>query len=236
MGNETRLRRPEPERTGPIRSFASAFSAQSTGKTSDETAVDHTARGPTGHNTHGVELAYQVINQYLNDGRQAAARLNGENYNTRPVTDRLQEVIERTVRLATDLLPLWLEALVSAVRIDPPPTPSGSQSMAPVEDNREGADRGIAISIEMIASQPVTVSLDLREHSEQMPLMTLGLRGVDPNKPELSDIHIEPDEAGGIKFRIQVPPATPPGIYCGVIVDRETGGNRGTLSLHIAPS
>ncbi len=232
MGDETRLRRPDPERTGPIRSFGKTFSPQWPGEANRETSASGTVSGSAGRTAHWVELAYQVIDKHINDGRRAAAQLNGQHYSTRPATDRLQEVIERSLRLASELLPLWLEALASAVSIDPPRVPSASQST--VADKSDGVQRGVAIAIEMAANRPVTVLVDLREHSEQMPLVTLGLRAVDPGKPELSDIQIEPDEAGRLRFRIRVPPCAPSGNYCGVIVNRETGESRGMLTLRIA--
>jgi hypothetical protein len=181
----------------------------------------------------GVELAYRIIDKHINDGRQRAAMLNAEPYNIQAATDRLQEVIERTIRYSAELLPLWLEALTTAVRIEPPQTPAA----APTVSNGGNQDRGegsTAVAIEMISTRPVTVSIDLRENSERMPLAVLGLRALERDKPELSDIHIAPDPAGGLRLRICIPEGHPPGSYYGVILNRESGESRGTLTVRVS--
>lgn len=226
MGDDKRLHRKDPERTGPLRSFTEMYSSRPGMRQREDSAQAQ---------AEGVGLAYRVIEKHINDGRRSAEMLNGQPYNTRAATDRLQEVIERTLRSWSELLPLWLEAITTAVTIEPPrmsPTPP------PVMQNGESrgsisGDGSSAIEIEMISMRPVIVSIDLRENSDKMPLATLGLRAVDRSKPELSEIGIEPDAAGGIKVRICVQQSHPAGIYSGVIVNRETGESRGTLTVRV---
>jgi hypothetical protein len=160
---------------------------------------------------------------------------NGQPYNTRAVTDRIQEVIERTLRSWNELLPLWLEAITTAVTVEPPRMSPTPPSVMQNGENRgaSAGDGSSAIAIEMISMRPVTVSIDLRENSDQMPLATLGLRAVDRSKPELSEIGIESDAASGIKVRICVPQSHPAGTYSGVIVNRETGESHGTLTVRV---
>jgi hypothetical protein len=86
----------------------------------------------------------------------------------------------------------------------------------------------------MISSKPATVSIDLREDSQRMSLAVLGLRAVDPGKPELSDVDLEADPTGGLKLRICIPQSCPPGTFSGVIVNRETGESRGTLTVRVS--
>ena len=222
MGDDKRLHRKDPERTGPLRSFTEMYTSRP-GMRLREDATEAQAEG--------VGLAYRVIEKHINDGRRSAEMLNGQPYNTRAVTDRLQEVIERTLHSWSELLPLWLEAITTAVTIEPPrmsPTPPPR-----MQNGENPGDGSSAISIEMISMRPVTVSIDLRENSGQMPLATLGLRAVDRSKPELSEIGIEPDAAGGIKVRICVPQLHPAGTYSGVIVNCETGESRGTLTVRV---
>lgn len=234
MADDKRLHRKDPERTGPIRSFTERYMPGSDTRLQEEIVANSAARGNAAG--EGVGLAYRIIDKHINDGRQSAETLNGQPYNTRTAADRLQEVIERTLRSWSELLPLWLEAVTMAVTIEPPRMPSTSPPVMQNGENRDagGGDGSSAIAIEMIATRPVTVSIDLRENSDQMPLAALGLRAVDRSKPELSEIGIEPDVAGGIKVRICVPQSHPAGTYSGVIVNRETGESRGTLTVRVS--
>jgi hypothetical protein len=236
MAEDKRLHRNDPERTGPIRSFTEAYTSRPGTRGREETAENgamyaDAAEAPA----EGVGLAYRIIDQHIKDGRRSAEMLNRQRYNTRAATDRLQEVIERTLRSWSELLPLWLEAIATAVTVEPPRLPATPPAPLGNSENRGpgGGEGSSAIAIEMISSRPVRVAIDLRDNSEQMPLAVLGLRAVDRSKPELSEIVIESDVAGGIKLRICVPPPHPAGIYSGVIVNSETGESRGTLTVRV---
>jgi hypothetical protein len=229
MGDDKRLHRKDPERTGPVRSFTDLYISREAGIARGE-SLDGEQAEDIAAREQGVRLAYRVIEQHINDGRRTAAMLNGQAYNPRGATDLLQEVIERTIRYSSELLPLWLEALTSALRIDPPRMSSPS----PGTEDLAGTERAIAVAVEMISSKPATVSIDLREDSHRMSLAVLGLRAVDPGKPELSDVDLEADPTGGLKLRICIPQSCPPGTFSGVIVNRETGESRGTLTVRVS--
>lgn len=234
MGDDKRLHRRDPERTGPIRSFTEMYISRPGARVGDGTPANVAVPEDAAEGQEqGVDLAYRVIDKHIADGRRSAAMLNGQPYHTRAATDRLQEVIERTIRYSSELLPLWLEALTTALRIEPPRMPPAPPAMLRGE-NQDRGEGSTAVAIEMISTRPVTVSIDLRENSEQMPLAALGLRAVDRSKPELGDIGVEPDPAGGIKLRICIPRSYPPGTYSGVIVNRETGESRGTLTVRVS--
>jgi len=229
MGDDKRLHRKDPERTGPVRSFTDLYISREAGRARGE-SLDSEQAEDIAAREQGVSLAYRVIERHINDGRRTAAMLNGQAYNTRGATDLLQEVIERTIRYSSELLPLWLEALTSALRIDPPQMSSPS----PGTEDLAGTERSIAVAVEMISSKPATVSIDLREDSQRMSLAVLGLRAVDPGKPELADVDLEADPTGGLKLRICIPQSCPPGTFSGVIVNRETGESRGTLTVRVS--
>src|SRR5215469_13278543 len=111
MGDDKRLHRKDPERIGPLRSFTEMYTSRPGMRPREDLAQAQ---------AEGVSLAYRVIEKHINDGRRSAEMLNGQPYNTRAATDRLQEVIERTLRSWSELLPLWLEAITTAVTIEPP--------------------------------------------------------------------------------------------------------------------
>ena len=233
MGDDKRLHRPDPERTGPIRSFTERYIAHPATRVREEAGGSGISETGVGIQEQGIDLAYQVIDKHINDGRRTAAMLNGQPYNTRAATDRLQEAIERTIRYSSELLPLWLEALTTAVRIEPsrmPPVPSPNASM---DESQPRNEHSVAVAVEIQATRPVSVSVDMRENSERMPLVALGLRAIDRSKPELSAISIAPDPAGGIKLKICIPDESPSGTYSGVIVNSDTGESRGTLTVRL---
>jgi hypothetical protein len=231
MGDDKRLHRRDPERTGPVRSFTDSYISREAARARGETPNSEEPEDATA-GEQGVGLAYRVIEQHINDGRRTAAMFNGHAYNTRSATDLLQEAIERTIRCSSELLPLWLEALTSALRIEPPmSSPSPGAASAEDLDRRE---HPIAVELEMISTKPATVSIDLREDSQRMSLAVLGLRAIDGTKPELSDIELEADPAGSLKLRICIPQSCPPDTFAGVIVNRETGESRGTLTVRVS--
>ena len=240
MSDSKRLRRDDPVRTGPIRNFSGLYSwsganGNSSGVSKSPSSETVSREGQDHSGDDGVSLAYRVIEKHINDGKRNAGALNGQPYNIRPVTDGFQELLERTLRFQTELLPLWLEVLSSAVRIDPGRTayPPGTASRS--ESNGAHTNGAKTISIEMSSSRPVEVSIDLRESAETLPLMTLGLRAIDERKPPLNDIVFVLDPTRGVvKLKILIPDNHPPDTYSGVIVSRSTGEAQGTLSVRIS--
>ncbi len=240
MSDSKRLRRDDPARTGPIRNFSGLYSWSGGNGNSSRMSTPASSEGAAREGQEdlrdeGVGLAYRVIEKHINDGKRNAGLFNGQPYNIRPVADGFQELLEKTLRYQSELLPLWLEALSSAVRVEPgrvayPPGHAGRSESKDAQTNGTKA-----ISIEMSSSRPGQVSIDLRENSEMLPLITLGLRAVDEHKPTLNDIIFVPDGTrGAVKLKISIPDNHPPDTYSGVIVNRSTGEMQGTLSVRIA--
>jgi hypothetical protein len=190
----------------------------------------------------GIPLAYRVIEKHISDGKKHAGQLNNQPYNTRLLSDAFQVLLERAIQYSGELLPLWLEALGSAVKFDPPSMSPGSFQFNNLRPDRPIATGkhappvpSIAVSIELNSRQPVHVLVDLRHGSADLHLVCLGLHAVDSTKPPLTDITLirEPSEVP-IKLRIAIPNDQPPGTYSGVIVNRNTGEPHGTLTVSIA--
>jgi hypothetical protein len=183
----------------------------------------------------GVELAYTVIEKYIAEGRRTAEGLSNQPYATRAPNDNLQVLVERMLRFQAEMLPLWIETLAKLVKVDPArngyaPTPDGG----PRSNGAQKAET-MAVVIEVVSLRPVQVSAEIRPNSELQSLVALGLSAVDAGKPILKDISLVPDEvAGRIKLRLRIPESQPPGTYSGVIVNRDSGETRGTLSIRIA--
>jgi hypothetical protein len=239
MSVRKRSQRKDPVRSSPIRNFSGLYKGPnlvaSSVKSEDS---DPSAKNPAGQaqvrGSGTVERAYKLIDKYVNEGKKDASQINDKQYNNRSATDGFQNILEKTIRYQRELMPLWLEALGSAVSVDRPRNPSDRWPVGrPDDDSSRGVSR--AISIEVVSSRPAQISIDLRENSESAALLSLGLRAVEENKPFLGDVSFAPETTGAaIKLRVSIPDSLSPGNYLGVIVDRNTGEACGTLSVRIA--
>ena len=97
-----------------------------------------------------------------------------------------------------------------------------------------GAVAVTRVKVAVTSPHPTEVSLDLRPRLTARRLVVQSLRTVEPDKPRLTDVAIEdtgPDEP--LTLRIRVPAEQPPGVYNGLIVDEDTSGPVGTVSVRI---
>ncbi len=239
MSDRKRLHRADPARIAPVRNFSKLYSRPDSvnGTNPSKPAQADAPRKvrSAGPLAEGVELAYSVIDKYITEGRQTAEALSNQPYTTRGPNDNLQDIVERMLRFQSEILPLWIETLATLVKVDPSRNGSAAAPEGWPGSNGSPKSETIAVSIEVISLRPVQVSVELRPNSEAQSLVALGLNAVDPGKPVLTDISLGPDEIPGrIKLRLRIPENQPPGIYSGVIVNRDSGETRGTLSIRIA--
>jgi hypothetical protein len=197
--------------------------------------------------TRGVELGYRVIEEYLRQGQRVAQQINGRSYSIGRAGADLQELVERVFRDSTDLLSLWV-GFVSSLAANSELTGTFSRAWqpSPFEPPQKGTSayaassnggpphQGTAVSIEVVSSRPVQVTLDLYPQSAGLSLMTPGLHAMNVQMPPLTDITFEiSSDAGVPRLRVRVPEGQPPDVYTGVVVDRNTGLPRGTLSVRV---
>jgi hypothetical protein len=239
MSDRKRLHRAEPARVAPVRNFSKLYNGpdSANGINPAKPAQSDAPRKirSAGPLAEGVELAYSVIDKYVAEGRRTAEGISDQPYTTRAPNDNLQDMLERILRFQSEMLPLWIETLATLVKVDPSRNGSAATREAwPVSDGGPKSET-TAVSIEVVSVRPVQVSVELRPNSEAQSLVALGLNAIDPGKPVLTDISLVPDEVPGrIKLRIRIPETQPPGTYSGVIVNRDSGETRGTLSIRIA--
>jgi hypothetical protein len=239
MSNRKRLHRAAPARTAPLRNFSKLYSLSDSPNSTNSAKPAHSdtprkvrSAGPL---AEGVELAYSVIDKYIAEGRRTAEGISNQAYPTRAANDNLQDILERTLRFQSEMLPLWVETLATLVKVAP--LQNGAATAPEAWPRPSGAPKSetMAVSIEVVSLRPVQVSVELRPSSESQPLVALGLNAVDPKKPVLTDISLVPDEVPGrVKLRLRIPENQPPGTYSGVIVNRDNGETQGTLSIRIA--
>jgi hypothetical protein len=239
MGDRKRLHRDDPARIAPVRNFSKLYSRSSSANgthdaklTQPDAPIRATSGGPL---AEGVELAYSVIEKYIAEGRRTAEGFSNQPYTTRAPNDNLQVLVERMLRFQAEMLPLWIETLNTLVKVDPAQNGYAPSSVAWPLSNGAPKAETMAVTIEVVSLRPVQVSVELRPNSEPQSLVALGLSAVDSGKPILKDISFVSDEvAGRIKLRLRIPESQPTGTYSGVIVNRESGETRGTLSVRIA--
>jgi hypothetical protein len=182
-----------------------------------------------------VELAYRVIEKHLTNGQRSAEQLNSKPYGTRPTSDGLQELVDQFLRYQAEMIPLWTELLgrLASPELMGAIYPAKVDSTTPRRN--VSSNGGTNVCLELLSTQPVEVSLDLPPNSDGRQLRVLGLHAVDSDKPGLTDITFSPAKVDGHrKLRVFVPANQPAGSYSGVIVDRDTGELRGTLTVRVS--
>lgn len=243
MSDRRRLRREDPVRTEPIRNWSTLYrgsnSWDSRNPSADPKSADKATPGGSWNDVvaQGVKLGYRVIEEYMRQGQRIAQQINNRSYGPGAMGNDIRDLAERMLRYYTDLASLWFD-LMGSIAGNPDlmrnlfglwqPKSEPSANATPVN----GA---MAVSIEIVSTRPTQVTLDLRPQSAGLFLATHGLRALDPEKPPLTDITFERSLDHGLtSLRIRVPEGQPADIYTGVVIDRDTGQPRGTLSVRIA--
>jgi len=277
MSDRPRVRRKEPERTAPIRDWSNMFrgpgaqdaAARSTdsdaaGLHVNNLTADGVANGSAAISAStaqtglvneearaGIEAAYRIIEEHLQEGRLAAEAQRGRGGGAGPTAfataggpgvgiaaDSIQEMVAQGIRFYSSLAPLWA-SLVNSIAsaavmrdsaadgISAPPIAS-----APMPRRSATTTSFAPVVIEIASTRMTRVTVDLPPHVQNLTIG--GLLALEPEKPPLREISltIEPGSNRPL-VRIRVPESQPPGAYSGVIVDGESGEPRGTLTLRI---
>ena len=239
MSENEWLRRDDPERYGPIRNFSGLYQWPGADANSNQPAEPPSPNGGSAGGSEnspeeGVGLAYRVIEKHISDGKRNAGQFNNKPYNTSTMTDGLQDILERTIRSQIELIPGWIDALASALRVDPARMPYPPASSARSQFNGAAKQPSRPIAVEVSSVRPVRVSINFSEDGEPRPMVILR-DGLDETKPQLSGVSFSVNAASGeMTLKISVPDNQPPALYSGVIVSRDTGEPLGTLSVRIA--
>lgn len=279
MSDRQRIRRKDPERDAPIRSWSNMFrnpaatatspsngNGAAMGVPADDLVVQETTSGLASDgsaSTHDqaseearreVESAYRVIDAHLQEGRRAAQERSDEARATasgaydmsaldsagiRDATASLQEMIAQGVRFYSSLAPLWAEVVnavaASAGVVNPSTSAGPAAPLAPAPMPRSAEAMGAApISIEIASARPARVTIDLAPRASVTNLATTGLHAIEPGRPPLEDLAFTIDASTNRPIlRVRVPDHQPAGVYNGVIVDKDSGDPRGTLTVRI---
>jgi hypothetical protein len=257
VSSSERPKRPSPERTQPIRSWSTLFAVPTAGGDDADADPDASTAEPPGAGlnevvSRSVDLGYRVIDEYIRQGQKAAQRFNDRSYGTQAVASDLQELGMRMTQYASDFAAVWLEFVQLAATKNgtagpaaagdapiPPPEATATNPAAHAADGFPRTDpppsEPIRVRIEVLATQPTEVSLDIRPSAAKLPLLVHALRAVDPDKPRLTEVTFDAgsdDEPP--RLRIRVPAGQPAGVYSGLLIDEQTSRPAGTVSVRIS--
>lgn len=240
MKKRARLRRQDPERSGPIRNWSTMYrpsdswNLRGTEAESQPRSQERGAPSISEGATRGVEIGYQVIEEYLRTGQRTAERINSQPYISHASSNSVPVLVEKLVAGINDMFPLWLELVTSMARVDPSRLSVAGSPTNHAASNGSTNGRPGSSSIEVKSARKVQVGLELHPDSDHMPLVTLGLRTLNPRKPALTAISFIPARSKRrSELRVRIPDTQPAGIYSGVMVNRVTGETRGTLSIRV---
>jgi hypothetical protein len=157
-----------------------------------------------------------------------------------------QDLAVRMLQYASDFAAVWLDFVQLAAVNQPAPSPasasgtgmpgSGATSTATAPESAAMAQslEGASVRMEIVATQPIEVSFDLRPGAGTKALIVHALRALDAAKPRLTDVGFQPASDGqSARFRIRVPDGQPPGVYRGIIVDEQTSHPVGSVGVRV---
>lgn len=216
--SEPRLRRDDPARTEPDRSFSGTFQPDAPG--GDDPV------------TRGVRMGYRLVEEQMRRGQQIAQDASAR-FGVGRGGD-MREFAERALRfygdLYTDAALFWLDAALTLVA----PVDSSQQPSS----NLTGPTSSPAVPLDVASSRPVRVTLNLNPGARPAALQVLTMRTSDGVKPPLMDVSFQPQAGGGLPvLRIRVPAEQPAGVYHGVVCDAQAPDTvLGTLTVDVRES
>lgn len=218
--SEPRLRRDDPERTEPNRSFSGTFQPD--------------AQGGEDPVTSGIRMGYRLVEEQMRRGQQIAQDASAR-FGVGRGGD-MRDLAERALRfygdLYTDAALFWLDAamtLVNPVDLSKPQQPTDS-AFAPSSST--------AVPVDIASSRPARVALSLNPGARPASLQVMTMRTSDATKPALMDVSFQPQPGGALPvLRIRVPNEQPSGVYHGVVYDEQNPGTAlGNLTVEIRES
>ena len=261
--HDDRVKRPEPQRTRPVRNWWTLFGPPGSVPPSGPgmPPMPGMPRPPAGGDpvSQGVQMGYRVIEEYMRQG-QNVARMFGMPYpgGTMPgfaapgFAAPGGPPMEVLFRSFSEFMNLWMQmmggrapgaaptAAAPAVgtagpfAMGEPPVPAPVPQQAPAPPPQ--SEGPVALTLELESPRRTEVSFDLRPRSLGLPLVVHDLRAPEADKPRVTGVALEtvPDEER-LVLRLRIPAEQPPGIYSGIILDERTSLPRGTITVRLAP-
>ena len=246
---KVRLRRPKPKRTAPIRNPAMYFQESDSwdagrdGATKEQSKVDNPSDSFDDVVAKGVKLGYQVIEDYIRQGRAVADRFRKAAFGKEKKKKEEKDLVQQVSRLYKDMADICIDAALALVRS--PDFLAGmagtkrengvDTSKTRVRSPRASRDNGSGpVVIEIASLRRTQVVLDLPSYPDHYTPIVHGLHASDPDLPPLREISFQRDKKSARHvLRLKIPNRHPAAVYTGVIADKETNSPKGTLSVRI---
>ena len=179
-----------------------------------------------------VDQGYQVIDQYLSEGKKAASLIRDGSYDVDQAQTDVLNLLMHWIDVAKELGVTGtklLSAIVSDSRLVPPPKPK--QASASPRAARQDAVRQVAI--ETRSKKPVQVHFQLDSAAGLFEPFICDLYAADRTLPSLTGMKFVIGTGKRPVLVIEVPEEQPAGTYTGAIVDASSHEGRGTVSVTV---
>jgi hypothetical protein len=279
MSDRRRLRRTDPDREGPVRDWSNlcqstaarmAAKPSSNGTGLPLEASELTPETSTVQSAYasaaavpepiddearaGIESAYRVVDEHLQEGRRAAEALSSRTSATASgaftmstagpagvalAAESIQEMVTQGIRFYSSLAPLWASVVNSIANATNAanPAPAVAPVAAPLSPAPLARSPSVTVAapftIELASARMTRVTIDLFPHAKATRFVTSGLHAIDADRPPLTDITFIVDSHSRLVVRIRVPDDQPAAVYNGVIADVDSGDPCGTITLRI---
>src|SRR4051812_12866934 len=194
MSSSSRITRPHPTRSEPIRGFAASPPPAATSGTPGKApkAVGEAV-------AEAVDLGYRVLDEYLRQGQNAARRFGVRPERAEAAVDDMQALATRMARYTSDFLGVWaqfVEVALSAgglgAAVGAPPSSNGHAAKPPPAN---GVPARPTVAVRIASVQPAEVSTEIAPDMVGRPLTVQDLRSADPAAPPMGGVRLEPATA-----------------------------------------
>jgi hypothetical protein len=231
MTDDERIRRPKPERKGPIRGgTASLFGPP--GAPSGGDAGDEERGGPAEAVARAVDLGYRVVDDYIRQGQNAARLVGRRSYGPGAMANDLQDMAARFMQYGAELMDVWMQLLGQAAAgqaARPGNAPAGGRSEPRPTAERRGTASRVIVAIESSQLAEVEVDLDAPDGG-RLAVQELQSLGGGPSISGAAFEGVDPP-----RLRIRVPDDHPPGTYCGLVLDVDSSLPAGSVVVRVLP-
>jgi hypothetical protein len=232
-----RITKPTPKRTRPVRNISTVVRGSDKGKSNGKSRANGHAQPAI---AQGVKLGYQLVEEYLDAGRSAAASLR-ESPNELSDSERLAQ---RLVRYTSEFASVGLELLQALTKPPPQPPPTGSAGPFAVPHVSPpsppspptqplAASTPVRWDFELDTRRPLRLSVELDAAQPLRALVAHDLRCSQPDA-RIRPVELAYDHAAQrISARLHVPEDAPAGEYHATLVDPTDNLPRGRLSVRV---